>query len=175
MSSAALIDLLDLFDAHGITVWLDGGWAVDAALGSQTRAHKDVDIITALSDVPKLQLILGGRGFTVREGVVPHSFVLADSTGLEVDVHSVRFDERGDGIYRMQNGEDWIFTREALSGTGCIGAKAVRCLTPEAQVECHAHGYVPVEKDFRDMEQLAERFGVEIPLTLKRPNPSGAA
>lgn len=175
MPPAVLIDLLELFEAHGITVWLDGGWAVDAALGTQSRSHKDVDIIVALVDVPRLQLILGERGFVVREGVVPHSFVLADSTGLEVDVHSVRFDERGDGIYRMQNGEDWTFTREALSGRGRIERKEVRCLTPEAQVECHAFGYVPVENDFRDMEHLAAKFGVELPDTLRRPDPSSSS
>lgn len=54
---------------------------VDAVLGRQTRPHKDVDVIIGLSDVPKLQVILGERGFTVREGIVPHSFVLTDSTG----------------------------------------------------------------------------------------------
>jgi hypothetical protein len=38
---------------------------------------------------------------------------------------------------------------------------AVRCLSPTAQVLGHAHDYVPVGKDFRDMELLAERFGLE--------------
>jgi len=33
---------------------------------------------------------------------------------------------------------------------------------------CHAHGYAPVEKDFRDMELLEERFGVELPAQLRR-------
>jgi len=168
MSPDNLITLLDLFEAHGIVVWLDGGWGIDALLGSQTRTHKDVDIVLALSDVATLQKILAERGFVVREGIVPHSFVLADSNGLEVDVHSAQFNERGDGIYRMQNGEDWIFTAEDLSGIGSIGGKAVKCLTPEAQVKGHAYGYVPAEKDFQDVEQLAERFGVLLPDQLKR-------
>ncbi len=168
MPSADLITLLDLFEAHGIIVWLDGGWGVDALLANETRTHKDVDIVIALRDVPKLQEILAEKGFVVREGIVPHSFLLADSNGLEVDVHSAQFNERGDGIYRMQNGEDWIFTSEDLGGIGSIGGRAVKCLTPEAQINGHAYGYVPTQKDFQDMEQLAERFGVFLPDQLKR-------
>jgi hypothetical protein len=35
-------------------------------------------------------------------------------------------------------------------------------------VLCHAQGYVPTEKDLRDMELLQARFGVELPLHLRR-------
>jgi len=45
MPAASLVDLLQLFESAGIEVWLDGGWAVDALLGEQTRPHKDVDIV----------------------------------------------------------------------------------------------------------------------------------
>jgi hypothetical protein len=38
----------------------------------------------------------------------------------------------------------------------------------ETQVLCHAHGYVPTEKDLRDMELLQGRFGVELPPHLRR-------
>src|SRR5204863_1891352 len=74
MSSADLPALLDLFAAQGITVWLDGGWGVDALLGTQTRTHKDVDIVIALDEVPQLQNVLGDQGFAVHDGIVPHSF-----------------------------------------------------------------------------------------------------
>jgi lincosamide nucleotidyltransferase A/C/D/E len=40
-----VVDLLRLFQAADLEVWLDGGWAVDAVLGEQTRAHRDLDII----------------------------------------------------------------------------------------------------------------------------------
>jgi len=52
MTSSALIDLLRLIEDAGISVWLDGGWGVDALLERQTRPHKDVDIILCRSDVP---------------------------------------------------------------------------------------------------------------------------
>jgi lincosamide nucleotidyltransferase A/C/D/E len=55
MPAAAAVDLLRLFESAGIDVWLDGGWAVDAALGGQTRSHKDLDIIVQISDLPRLQ------------------------------------------------------------------------------------------------------------------------
>ncbi|HEX8174652.1 MAG TPA: nucleotidyltransferase family protein [Pyrinomonadaceae bacterium] len=168
MSSAALIELLLLFESAGIPVWLDGGWGVDALLQRQTRTHKDVDIVLPVKDVPKLRELLSAKGFAVREGKPPDSFVLADGAGLEVDVHAATFDESGNGIYRMQNGEDWVYTAEYLSGQGKIDGKSVRCLTPEAQVSCHAHGYTLAENDYRDMELLAERFRLELPAQLRR-------
>jgi len=37
MTAEDVCDFLALTDGHGIRIWLDGGWAVDACLGSQTR------------------------------------------------------------------------------------------------------------------------------------------
>lgn len=171
MTAANLVELLNLFESASIPVWLDGGWGVDALLGAQTRKHRDVDIIPRVADVPKLCGLLAQRGFTIKEGKPPDSFVLANGGGLEVDIHAVAFDEEGNGVYRMQNGEDWIFPAEGFEGRGIVAGLKVRCLSPAAQVLCHAHGYVPVEKDFRDMELLRERFGVELPPQLQRNTP----
>ena len=168
MTSSALLKVLQQIESAGVTVWLDGGWGVDALLHAQTRAHKDADIIVAVADVPTLRQALATAGFTVRDGMPPSSFVLTDSQGLEVDVHAVRFDDRGNGIYRMQNGEDWIYPAEGFRGRGVIGGETVNCLSPAAQVLCHAHGYQPVEKDFRDMELLATRFDIDLPPRLRR-------
>jgi lincosamide nucleotidyltransferase A/C/D/E len=168
MTSSALVELLRLLDEASIAVWLDGGWGVGALLKTQTRPHKDVDLILRVSDVPKLRKVLERRGFAVKEGSSPNSFVLANGSGLEVDVHAVVFDEDGNGVYRMQNGEDWIYPAEGFGGRGVVGSKRVHCLSPTTQVLCHAHGYTPTEKDFRDMELLQERFGVELPPQLKR-------
>ena len=107
MPSSALLELLQLLDEAAISVWLDGGWGVDALLGTQTRSHKDVDLIVRVPDVPKVQKVLGRRGFAVKQGTPPNSFVLANGLGLEVDVHAVVFDDGGNGVYRMENGEDY--------------------------------------------------------------------
>jgi lincosamide nucleotidyltransferase A/C/D/E len=168
MTPEALVDLLQLFEGEGVEVWLDGGWAVDALLGAQTRAHKDVDIILRVGDLGKLRDILAGRGFEMRDGGTESNFVLADRSGLEVDVHAIVLDRDGNGVYRMANGSDWIFPAAGFSGRGLVQGLSVRCLSPEVQVLCHAHGYVPTEKDLRDMERLRERFGVELPPHLRR-------
>jgi lincosamide nucleotidyltransferase A/C/D/E len=173
MPADALVDLLQLFERAGIEVWLDGGWAVDALLGIQTRPHTDVDIILRAADLPRLRDILGSRGFETQQGGTESNFVLADHSGLEVDVHAIVFDQDGNGVYRMANGSDWIFPAAGFSGHGVIGDIGVRCLSPETQVLCHAHGYVPTEKDFRDMELLQARYGVDLPPHLSRNSVNG--
>jgi lincosamide nucleotidyltransferase A/C/D/E len=173
MTSEALVDLLRLCQRAGIEVWLDGGWAVDAVLGAQTRPHKDVDIILRVGDLSILRDTLAERGFETQPGGSEFNFVMADCDGLEVDVHAIVFDETGNGVYRMANGSDWIFPAAGFSGRGVIQGLSVRCLTPEVQVLCHAHGYVPAEKDLQDMERLQERFGVELPPGLRRTNRLG--
>ena len=168
MTASALKEILDLLDRASIDVWLDGGWGVDALLEGQTRLHRDVDIIVRVSDVPEVQRLLDQRGFSIKEGSPPHSFVLANGLGLEVDIHAVEFDDEGNGISRMQNREDWIYPQVGFGGRGKVEDVKVKCLPPAVQVHCHAHGYTPVEKDFQDMEKLHQKFGVELPPQLSR-------
>ena len=168
MPASTVIELLRMLDGEAIVVWRDGGWGVDALLGHQSRKHRDVDVIMREADVPKALQILGRRSLSFKEGSVPNSFVLADGAGLEVDVHAVVFDQGGNGIYRMQNGEVWTYPAEGFSGSGTVEGVPVRCLSPAIQVLCHAHGYEPIEKDFRDMELLEKRFDLGLPPHLKR-------
>ena len=162
-----LLELLSWLGAAGIESWLDGGWGVDALLCAQTRPHKDVDLIVRVTDIPGLLSSLYAKGFAVREGQLPHSFVLADPEGHQIDIHAVSFDPDGNGVYRMQNGQEWIYPAAGFQGLGAVNGYLVLCLAAEAQVLCHAHGYIPTEKDLRDMALLAERFSVELPPQLR--------
>jgi lincosamide nucleotidyltransferase A/C/D/E len=170
MTSSSLTALLDLLEEAGMENWLDGGWGVDALLRTQSRPHKDVDLILRVADVSRLLDILGSRGFVVCEGSLPNSFVLANGTGLEVDVHAVVFDGEGNGVYRMQNGQDWVYPAAGFAGQGEVGDRKVHCLSPEVQVLCHAEGYTPTDKDMRDMQLLEELFCLDLPPQLK-PKP----
>ena len=67
----------------------------------------------------------------------------------------------------METGENWIFSAESFGGRGVIDGVSVQCLSPEAQVRCHAQGYVPTKKDFRDMDLLQEQFGLQLPPLLQ--------
>lgn len=168
VTAEAAADLARLFETSGIDAWLDGGWAVDAAVGRQTRRHKDLDIILRNADIPRLLKLLEAQGFQRKAGGTQSNFVLNYASGREIDVHTVEFDSAGNGVYQMGDGSQWIFPAEGFAGRGVIHGVEVRCLTPAVQVLCHAHGYVPTEKDFDDMELLAACFGVDLPPQLRR-------
>jgi lincosamide nucleotidyltransferase A/C/D/E len=157
-----VIEILDALTSAGIEAWLDGGWGVDALLGEQTRPHQDLDLVVRLEDVARLRSALAPAGFELVEGVPESNFVLRDGRGREVDVHPVRFDDAGDGVYRMEDGGDWIFPAAGFVGRGVVGGRDVRCLTPEVQMLGHAGGYEPHETDFHDMRLLHERFGTAL-------------
>ena len=171
MTADALIAILGWIRDAEIDVWLDGGWGVDALLETQTRAHKDVDIIVALPAAESLTRLLERHGFRENKepGARPENFVMGDECGREIDIHVVEFDAKGNGNYRMENGELWVFPPRGFLGRGRVNGVEVRCLSPEIAVECHASGYVPKETDFADMERLERRFGVELPPQLRRP------
>jgi lincosamide nucleotidyltransferase A/C/D/E len=163
MEVGEVVRILDLLDAAGIGVWLDGGWGVDALLERQTREHDDLDLVAELADAERLTGILEGAGYELVAGGAPKSFVLVDRDGRQVDVHPVVMDEaRGGGVYLMDDGREWVYPAVGFAGRGKVAGRKVRCLTAEVQVLVH-DGYELTEKDFRELYLLHERFGVELP------------
>jgi lincosamide nucleotidyltransferase A/C/D/E len=161
MAADHVVQLLDRLEQAGIDVWLDGGWGVDALLSAQTREHDDLDLVASLSDARPLIETLALEGYEHVAGALSTNFVLLDDVGRQVDVHPVAFTETGDGVYRMQNGEDWIYPASGFSGEGRVLGRAVRCLTAETQVLCHT-GYELHDSDYHDMHALRDRFGVAL-------------
>jgi lincosamide nucleotidyltransferase A/C/D/E len=137
-------------------------------LGRPTRLHGDLDIILRKEDLPRFVEVTAATGFARQSDGTETNFVLKNPSGHTVDVHAVAFDERGFGIFALPDGRKWPFPPSAFQGRGTVGGKGVRCLSPEAQVQCHGQGYEPDENDLRDMELLQERFGVVLPLILCR-------
>jgi lincosamide nucleotidyltransferase A/C/D/E len=162
MSATDVAAVLDRLGAAGVRAWLDGGWGVDALLGEQTRDHDDVDLVVRVLDVPAMCEALAIDGFALDRGEPASNFVLRDGRGREIDVHPVRFDENGNGIYRMDNGEDWVFPAAGFEGRGRIGRREAACLTADVQMLCHATGYEPAETDFHDMRLLNARLGTPL-------------
>lgn len=162
MLASDVVEVLDRLDGTGIEAWLDGGWAVDALLGEQTRPHADLDLIVRVDDLPRIRRTLADAGFDERSGGTDANFVLRDARGREIDLHAIRFDATGDGAYRMANGTDWIFPAAGFAGRGVVTGREVRCLTADVQMLCHAHGYAPGDTDFHDMRLLNARLGTRL-------------
>jgi lincosamide nucleotidyltransferase A/C/D/E len=166
MEAADVVRLLDLLEERDVTVWIDGGWGVDALLGDQTREHDDLDLVVELVNVAALAEALTTDGYEVVLGGPPKSFVLVDDRGRQVDVHPVAFDEEGGGVYRMDDDRDWIYPAEGFTGRGQVRGRSVRCLSAAVQVLAH-DGYELADKDYRELRLLHERFGVPLPARVR--------
>ena len=44
MNAEQVLEVLDLLKRSGIDPWVDGGWGVDAIVGTQSRSHGDLDL-----------------------------------------------------------------------------------------------------------------------------------
>lgn len=168
MSAESVVECLQALVAASVEVCLDGGWGVDALLGEETREHGDLDLIVDVQDVPEVEVALGRCGYRREAGGTDRNFVLATEDQRRVDVHAIDFDERGWGVFHLDDGRRWPFPAAAFAGRGKVLDLDVRCLSPDAQVQCHGQGYEPAENDLRDMAVLQERFGVVLPLHLCR-------
>ena len=168
MDAQSLLEVVDLLAEHGIDVWLDGGWGVDALLERETREHDDLDLVAELRHSDRIIALLEDLGYELVDGAPPVSFVLVDRRGRQVDVHPVSFDAEGGGVYEQRQGGQWVYPAEGFNGRGTVAGRPVRCLTPEVQVLVHA-GYKLTDKDFRELYLLRERFGVELPEQLAEP------
>src|SRR5579885_2626597 len=158
MSEDAVVQLIQLFDQHHIEVVVDGGWGVDALLGTQTRPHRDLDIALQHKDVQKLRALLEARGYNdvPRDDTRDCNFVMGDDQGHEVDFHSYTFDAQGTLIFGVE------YPLESLTGSGIIQGYQVKCITPEWMVRFHT-GYNLDEDDYRDVAALCQRFDLALP------------
>jgi len=150
--------LLDFLERNGLEVYVDGGWAVDALLGEQTRAHDDLDIALPHGQVPLLRRLMEERGFheQTQADSWDCNFVLVDAIGRRLDVHSYTLDAAGNNV----SGVPYI--AEQLTGTGVVGGRRVRCIDPGWLVRFHT-GYDVDETDHHDVRRLCERFGLPLP------------
>lgn len=156
-------ELLSHFEAVGIQIWIDGGWAVDALLGQQSRPHGDLDIVVQIQDVERIRYVLESLGYQdiVDADTKPWNFVMADRAGQEIDVHVIGVDEHGNGVYGPPD-LGLSYPADCLTGQGVIGGHPVSCISPEWLVRFHT-GYKIDDQDVKDVLELHHRFGVPLP------------
>lgn len=160
MTLPDVLAFLQVTEDLATPVWLDGGWGVDALLGTQTRPHADLDIVIEARHSPTLVHYLARGGFEPirRADTSPWNLGYGDRRGRQVDLRVIEFDRAGDGHL----GPEDICPAEALRGYGTVGDRTVRCIAPPWQVRFHT-GYAVDENDWRDVSALCERFGIAVP------------
>jgi lincosamide nucleotidyltransferase A/C/D/E len=157
------IEIITFAEENGITIWVDGGWGVDALLEEETRAHNDIDLFVEKSNSKKFIDILKEKDFAeITEAYTTTSHtVWKDAKGRVIDLHIFEFNEQE---YIVFEGE--TFPPGVFSGTGKIGDKVVKCTDAKSQVLFHL-GYEHDENDVHDVRLLCERFNIPIPNEFK--------
>jgi lincosamide nucleotidyltransferase A/C/D/E len=165
MENAAVTAALDCLEDHAITVWIDGGWGIDALVGEQTRSHDDLDLVVAqdtLAAAASALRALDYRHDATAEPGLPARMVLVAPDRRQIDLHPVVLDAHGNGWQPLGDGAWGGYSAEGLAGTGSIGRRRVRCLSPELQLRHHL-GYAPDSNDRHDLRLLARHFGLALP------------
>jgi lincosamide nucleotidyltransferase A/C/D/E len=159
MTAVEVLALMKLFDELGIEVVADGGWAVDALLGTQTRQHADLDLAIPHKYAPEMRKLLARRGYyeLPRPDTRDCNFVMGDDQGHQVDIHTYTYDEQGNLTFGLP------YPLDSLDGHGAILDYPVRCITPEWLVRFHS-GYELDETDYHDVRALCMRFDIELPI-----------
>src|SRR4029079_19594592 len=93
-----VLEVLESLTAVDVRWWVAGGWAVDALVGEQTRAHDDVDVMVPVDALPTVETSLGELGSArAYDSALPAFLTLRDLCGRQVDLCLLRFDSEGDG------------------------------------------------------------------------------
>jgi lincosamide nucleotidyltransferase A/C/D/E len=158
MTIQDVLALIQLFEANGIDLVIDGGWGVDALLGEQTRIHSDLDIAIQHQDVTLARSLLEERGYkdVPRNDTRDCNFVLGDDQGRLIDFHTYTFDAQGKLIFGVE------YPFDSLTGRGSIMGHPVRCIPPDWMVKFHS-GYTLDENDYHDVSALCHKFGIPLP------------
>ena len=151
--------ILNLATEHGIKVFLDGGWGVDALIGRETRMHNDIDLFIEDADYHRFVEILKDRGFSevIEEYTTENHTVWKDGKDRIVDLHRFSYVQND-----MISYEGELFPQTVFSGRGTIGNSAVDCIEPQSQVMFHL-GYEHDENDAHDVMLLCDTFGISVP------------
>lgn len=145
--------------------WIAGGWALDLFVGTQTRAHKDLDVGVLRRDATRILAALPDWEFV--EALEGSLHPLAIGVAPRAKVNSLWGRPAGQPYWRLElmlddaDGEDWVFRRDpairrpltaALRGT----AEGTRYLAPEIQLLYKAKNVRP--EDQADFERIAPRI-----------------
>lgn len=160
MDAKTVSDIYNYLAGHGVKIWIDGGWCVDALLEKQTREHPDLDVALDHKDEDTFIGLTSSLGYAKRsdDNDTDWNFVLNDDQGHSIDVHIFEYDDSGKNIYGIE------YPYGSLAGKGKINGQIVGCVAPEWMFKFKT-AYTPKQKDIADVHALSEQFGFEVPAT----------
>jgi lincosamide nucleotidyltransferase A/C/D/E len=132
---------------------IGGGWGVDALAGSQTRAHRDLDLIVPAGVVDRIIDVLEAESFAITTDDLPVRIELSHPLGdRHIDLHPAHSDGAG-GWWQHGFDDARYSTPASVIVTGSIAGITVQCLSVARQLELHT-GYELAEHDAADVATL---------------------
>ncbi len=161
MTSTDVSAVLAVLQEAAIDVWVGGGWGIDALVGSQTRPHRDLDLMHRCEQEPAIIAALAKIGYCESVDWRPVRFVVTDGNGNEIDLHPLAFAPDGSAVQAasVESGEVFDYPAGCFV-TGMIRGAVVPCLSAQQQVYFH-QGFELTDRDRHDMAQLRQTFGIE--------------
>jgi lincosamide nucleotidyltransferase A/C/D/E len=162
MSLADVLEIAAVLDGAGVHYWLAGGWGIDALVGSQTRDHRDLDLVIDSEDTALALEAVTARGFRHMPAVqdnahreVPGAFMplrelVRDDRQRTIDIHPVDL-------------ATWPEKRSLTDrfATGNLGGRDINCLSVAAQRAAH-EGYQLSQAHIADLEALDGHVGATL-------------
>jgi lincosamide nucleotidyltransferase A/C/D/E len=152
MSVSHVLEVLDALRSVGCRCWLEGGWGVDALVGRQTRAHRDIDVDFDARYENEVLKALTYVGYSIETDWRPNRLELTASGSRWVDLHPLVIDDNGDARQAALDGGWHEFPRSWFT-TGTLGGITVPCVSVVAQRRFHS-GYALRSIDLLDLAQL---------------------
>ena len=164
MEGDAVVEIYMALARAGVDIWIDGGWAVDAHVGRQTRAHSDLDIAVEAGSVAALRQHLADRGYanTPSGDASEWNFVLADANGRRIDVHVVALDE--DLGVHGEPRDGIAYPAGSLTGQGRLMDIPVRCIRADILLRFKT-SYPPRPVDRHEVATLCALLRQPLPLS----------
>jgi len=169
MMAHDVADLVRRWRAERITVWLDGGWGVDALLGKESRPHHDLDIVLEHEMLKRFAELMNQMGFSRISDDGSFKHVFGDPAGRQVDVRLVDTSRRqrtpaGTEVYAGAGLPVEVGSRD---GRGTVGGELVRCCTADYLVRTRLGGFL------EELDDTARRDVLALHRQLRTPLPIG--
>jgi len=152
-----VLAILGAVEATGTRLWVAGGWGVDALVGRQTRAHRDLDLLVDSQRLEECLALLASRCYAVETDWLPVRVEVVAAGRGWVDVHPVRLAPDGSGVQAGLNGTRFDYPADCFA-IGSLAGRGVPCLTAARQRLLHT-GYETRPQDVHDLGLLTKLGG----------------